>query len=347
MTRLPIRTITLSTALFLSLPFSHAFAQTAMQPPGKARVTPHTQQSGGSSIQRPVTDDMVQDAEENAAGLYPTMLRTGVGGQIQKAWNTSEDRDGVHKFRLCSDCIYKIRTREYMSTTVLLPTDAVIIDADIGDNKTFEVKVKARNMLSIKPATYGVDTNLNVYTRSGAIYPFYIRSESFNSVHVPDLLVKILGEETRSKINVAVNLASSSPSQASDVKNQQQDKDGSEKAKVIADISGRKITTNDFVEHAPADPAELHGWDDYKLWGNTEKFKPNLVARNKTATYLYYGDKWDQVELPTAYVVVNGIDEVVNTRIEGSTYVIEATADLISLKLGEDYMCIEYTGENG
>ena len=49
-------------------------------------------------------------------------------------------------------------------------------------------------------------------------------------------------------------------------------------------------------------------------------------------------------KLPTAYVVVDGIDELVNTRVRGSTYIVESTQRLISLKSGKKYLCIRYTG---
>jgi ComB9 competence protein len=69
------------------------------------------------------------------------------------------------------------------------------------------------------------------------------------------------------------------------------------------------------------------------------------VFRDRHFTYLQYGDKWDGTELPTAYVVVDGVDELVNTRVQGASFIIETTAPLISLKLGKKYLCIRYDGE--
>jgi ComB9 competence protein len=50
------------------------------------------------------------------------------------------------------------------------------------------------------------------------------------------------------------------------------------------------------------------------------------------------------VELPTAYVVVDGIDELVNTRVQGTTFIVESTHRLITLKSGQSFMCIQYKG---
>ena len=48
---------------------------------------------------------------------------------------------------------------------------------------------------------------------------------------------------------------------------------------------------------------------------------------------------------PTAYVVIDDLDELVNTRVVGTTYIIESTHKLITLKSGDSYMCVQYKGE--
>jgi len=347
----PVRlaTVTLTTALLLSSSVVEpTLAQTSMSPPGKPRATPNTQHNQvPAAPKRPVTETMLNDAEDNAEGFYPDMMRSGVGGQIQDAWNESKVRQGVHKFRLCDDCVYKVRTRELMSTTILLPTDAEIISADLGDPKGFKVKVKARNMVSVKPASYGIDTNLNIYTKSGAIYPFYLRAESFNSIHVPDVLVKLIGEEAPSLIESAVSYGPSSSNE--DGKRQQ--KAGGLKDKTNAAIDGLNApnaNNGDFVRTVEFDPAELHGWNDYNLYGDELIAHDKLtIFRDKRFTYIKVDkDVWDSIELPVAYVVIDGVDELVNTRVQGTTFIIESTAKLISLKAGKKYMCVKYTGED-
>ena len=55
--------------------------------------------------------------------------------------------------------------------------------------------------------------------------------------------------------------------------------------------------------------------------GGDKNLKPEQVYRDDNFTYIQYGDKWNDIELPTAYVVVDDIDELVNTRVIGTTFV--------------------------
>lgn len=311
------------------------------------------------SADLPVSSAVVRQAEAQIDGNFPAMKRAEVGGQIQDAWNEANPRDGVQNFRLCDDCVYKVRTREFMTTTVILPNDAKIATADLGDPNGFQVKVKAANMVAVRPVSYGMDTNLTIYTESGRVYPIYVRAESFNSKNVPDVLVKIVGQEAPPKIEtIAVEPAPGAP--GDEGRREKDDAPGAEKKSGGGETKGDKIASaveamtnpkaapGDFVQHEPFDPSELHGWRDYKLWGggdDADELKPVAVFRDKKFTYLQYGRKYPALELPTAYVTRDGIDELVGSRVQGTTYIVEATARLITLKNGKSYVCIQYTGE--
>ncbi|CCG42490.1 TrbG/VirB9 family P-type conjugative transfer protein [Magnetospirillum molischianum] len=283
----------------------------------------------------PLPDSAYQQAVGQAEGNFPEMDRVGAGGQIQNAWNNSEPRNGVYATRVCEDCVYKVRTREFMSTTLVLPEDAEITQIDLGDATGFKVHVRAANMVAVRPAAYGLDTNLNIYTKSGAVYPFYLRSEGFNSVHVPDLIVRILGRESPEEIRpVALTLASAVPA-----------KPGDPAGKAVHDLVHPKPEGGDFVRTIAFDPAKLRGWKDYRLWGDDD-LKPEIVYRDDVFTYIRYGDKWDGMELSTAYVTIDGIDELVNSRVQGSTFIVESVNPLITLKNGKKFLCIQYNGNS-
>lgn len=300
-------------------------AQPQPQPQGQTQAT----QPAHSPAKVPMSADMRQQAELQSEGVFLDMVRPGAGGQIQDAWNGAKDHDGVHVERLCEDCVYKVRTREFMTTTLILPEDAVIASADAGDTVGFTVKVKGTNKLAVRPTSWGQDTNLNVYTKSGAVYPFYIRSETVNSMYIPDLVVRIVGQEKPAGIEV---VASSTPT--------------NDKEKATTQTKpekGKKAGKGDFVRHVPADPSKFHGWGDYKLWGD-DTLKPETVWRDDFFTYIRYGAKWDGMELSAGYVTIDGVDELVNSHVEGSVFVIESVSPLITLKNGKKYLCIQYTG---
>lgn len=347
-------------------PFGGQARQVSTVPPGRptAAPTPAPAQSPGprpavtaaanaaapvpvpEAPALPVPGSVIRQAEQQLEGQFPPMARAGVGGQIQEVWNDSEPRDGVHTFRRCEDCVYKVRLREFMVTTIILPEDAEIVSADLGDTTGFQVKVKSANVLAVRPATYGIDTDLNVYTRNGAVYPVYLRAESFNSKNVPDLVAKIVGREKPAPIEGPETAIGSDAAKAGD---ERQGKEGETKAdgKAVTAVEGLtnpKPPAGDFVRAIPFDPSKLHGWKDYKLWGNDE-LRPETVFRDDQFTYIQYGRKWDALELPTAYVVIDGIDELVNSRVQGTTFIVESVNPLISLKSGQKFMCIQYMGE--
>jgi type IV secretory pathway VirB9-like protein len=117
-------------------------------------------------------------------------------------------------------------------------------------------------------------------------------------------------------------------------------------ADAVHDLSDTDPGTpkDDFVADAGFDPNKLRGWGDYDLWGDDE-LRPITVFRDDYFTYIRFGDRWKDLELPTAYVVVDGVDELVNTRIQGHTFIVESTQPLISLKSGKKFLCIEYEGD--
>ncbi|MEQ5778606.1 TrbG/VirB9 family P-type conjugative transfer protein [Thalassospira sp. NFXS8] len=122
--------------------------------------------------------------------------------------------------------------------------------------------------------------------------------------------------------------------------------DNQELAAAVHDLGDTDPGTpkDDFIADAGFDPNKLRGWGDYDLWGDDE-LRPVTVFRDDYFTYIRFGDRWKDLELPTAYVVVDGVDELVNTRIQGHTYIIESTQRLISLKSGKKFLCIEYEGD--
>ncbi|KZL16510.1 TrbG/VirB9 family P-type conjugative transfer protein [Pseudovibrio sp. Ad26] len=310
-----------------------ALAQTSLD---RGPQTPNQRVAQGQQVASNVAASVPQDALKQAAaqrrGQFGPLNRTTVPlGQIQKAWDKAGKDGGVHTQVECGTCVYRVRLREFMLTVIQLPEDVKIKNADVADVNLFDTKVRNDTTLVIKPLAAGVDSSLQVYAEDGRVFSFYLRAETVNSKHIPDLQFKI--EKPRlvqsALIEVAaggapvplMNMPAYTPK-------------GGETQKV----------PGDYVKRANIDPSKLRGWGEYKLWGSDNSLKPELVLRDDHFTYIFYGDKWNDLELPTAYVVVDGIDELVNTRVSGKAYIIENTANLITLKSGQSYMCIQYKG---
>ena len=349
------RNIAIASALFVALAIaSPAGAQTVLLS-DTAPQKPNQTQSAAPPVApapppTPLPESVAQDAIEHREGKFPDLTRRQIGslplegGMIQHAWNDAPPAAGVAVFTACTTCVYKLRTRELMITTVILPQGTRIERADLGDPAGFEVEARAENILAIRPAGFGIDTNLNVYTSEG-VFSFYIRSEGFNSQHVPDLVVRIAQPE-------AISFPAAQGAVDDEIQPRPQDdpaliETDSLTAGAADDILGDlkpQHQRNDFLARVEFDPGNLHGFDDYELWGDIE-LKPARVFRDDFFTYIQFGDRWDSVELPVAFVVVDEIDEQVNTRVQGRTYIIESTSRLITLKSGTKFICIKYGGE--
>ncbi|MCF8482165.1 MAG: TrbG/VirB9 family P-type conjugative transfer protein [Rhodospirillum sp.] len=319
MTQSTGRRIALAFGLTLVAPLVHA--QTPINPPPL-----------------PVPEETVQQIEEQSHGDFGGMKRTRGIGQMQEAWDTAPESAAVFLFEADPERTYKIRLREFMVTVIELPKGEVIEGIDLGDSESFEMKERGDRRVAIKPLGFGFDSNMTVYGRSGTIYPFYLRAEGYNSHNVPDLVVRIDGFVHPS--------AGSFEAAGFSFRSMEPLDTGKGKASALSDLTlpPEDPATGDFVPKHPFDPSKLKGWGEYSLWGDDD-LKPETVFRDDDFTYIKFGDRWKDIELPTAYVVVDGIDENVNTRIQGSTFIVESTRPLITLKSGMSYLCVKYGGE--
>jgi len=335
---------TTALAFLLSLSVANvetANAQTARdQAPGNTKGQSQQQPRGGYS--RAIPETMVEDAMLNSEGYYPDMKRATMGGQIQHAWNQSKPKDGYVEYRLDDSRVYKIRIRENMITTIEFPADVTIQTYSIGDPAIFKVEGVSANKITVSSDGIGNDTNLNLNTTNGNTYIFYIRTEGFNSDHIPDLKVRLIGEEKARAIPTTKDLPKPLVPTTSDLTDT--GKTSTNIGTALKDLTNPKPNPGDFVKEVPFDVGKLHGWDDYRLWGDDE-LKPNVVYRDDIFTYIDFGDKLNSMKWPTAYVVVDGVDQLVNTRRSGNTLIVERIPGLISLKSGKKFLCLEYTGE--
>jgi ComB9 competence protein len=322
--------------LALTLP---AHAQTRSGPPPTPPAT--TPAAAPAAPAMPVPDSVVDQARAQLDGDYGHLARPRTAGQVQEVWDRAAPEAAVYTTELCDNCTYKARLREYMVTVLELPRGERIEAVDIGDGGGFSVKARGSRRLAVRPVGQGYDTSLVVYGKSGRVYPFYLRAEGFNSENVPDLVVKIEGAVTIDSDDLSPpGFALDEPASPSGAAA------AGDMTEAVAGLAQTNPTTpaDDFVADAAFDPNALRGWGDYTLWGDDE-LRPETVFRDDHFTYIRFGEKWKDIELPTAYVVVDEIDELVNTRVQGQTYIVESTRDLITLKSGKSYLCIKYEGD--
>ena len=316
----------LAAAFLLScLPVGPVLAQTPFTPPPTSDLPP-----------MPVSEDVVRQAEAQADGQFGAMRRARVGGQIQEAWDEGQESSAVFEYKACARCTYKVRLREQMVTVLELPDGEMFKAADLGDTTAFKVESRSSRLIAVKPLTMGVDTNLVVYGTSGAVYPFYLRAEAFNSENITDFVVRLVGGIDTDGPDLVGSISMSSPGSMAG-------RPAGDLARAIdgLETAAPESKQGDYVQEARFDPDRLRGWGEYELWGD-DGLRPETVFRDDYFTYIRFGQAWKDVELPTAYVTVDGVDELVNTRVQGATFIVESTQRLITLKSGARYLCIRY-----
>ena len=289
-----------------------------------------------------VINSVTADAavEEEVGGNYPPMSR-GESlplGQIQRAWDTAPENAGVQVLRFAPDKVMRLRAREYMTTTIILPSWETIEHADLADDFVFEVGQPRPNIVSVRPKHVGGDSTLTLFGESGNVYPFYIRAEGYNSVNIPDVIVHVRAEmplEMMARIVAAKRPDSSDTSGVS--YDRGTDRDATRSARDRA-ITGEKDT--DFLKPINFDPTKLSY--EFSMSGD-KSIAPERVFTDGHFTWFDYGARWDTSDLPAVYRVVDGIDTPINTRIMGTALVAEVPG-AFTLRNGQRVVCVRPEG---
>lgn len=165
-------------------------------PPGGILDFIEKEKPGGRGEQPPEFD-----VHGQAAGEYPPMDRDLVPlGRIQKAWNRAgtapapgQEAPGISRYVWTPASVFKIDTRVFMVTTIVLPPWETALQLHLGDPVSFKAAQPVGNVIRLSSNHPGGDTNLVVIGSSGRVYPFYIRSTGVDSKTVSDFVVYVEG----------------------------------------------------------------------------------------------------------------------------------------------------------
>ena len=253
---------------------------------------------------------------------------------VQAAFDSSDPKANVLRFKWHPDMTYKLRLREFMDTTVALPEGEEINAYSLGDTKNFrfvpltkpgkEGKPELKHLFRIAADYPGADTNLSVIGKSGRIYSFYLRADSVQSSFLPALVVYIEGEvEKRQETGETMT-----------------EKGGEKK------IGGEPVSIFDKQKEAEYLRAlDIPNTRDiaysYVMAGEKE-LAPLKVFDDGVWTYFKFAEEnLDRVKrLPALYRVVDGVDSPVNTRVVDGTLVAETTSKGWTLRNGDSHLCI-------
>lgn len=300
--------IGLSISPFLvSSPLGNANPQIAYQSPIMApRPDPQdlmTQSATSSLTEHP-------DVENQVKGNYPDLDRKESLplGAIQHAWDHAKEGAGIYNVTYTGSEIIKLRCREMMTTCIILPNWERIEKFTVGDSSSFKIENPKANIITIQPQeSTGLDSNLVIIGASGKVYSFYLRSEGYNTNHVPDLVVYI-------RVSKPAILSTSIPGTKR--------KGDSQK--------------DDYLEEVSFDPSSLDF--NFTMAGERE-IAPHRVYSDGIRTWFDYGDEIKKKGLPAIYAVIDGVDTPINVSREGTKIVAQHSGSF-TLRNGQKVVCV-------
>lgn len=205
----------------------------------------------------------------------------------------------------------KITTRMAMATTLIFSTK---IDSFVlGDELGFKVEELSNldNALAITPKLIGIDSSLTVFTNDKKIHTFYIYSTNYKSSKDPDLVVYIDDDNAKNQ------------TQAEKQKEE-------EKYLIIKDgIAELKVKKDEI-------------YDNYlqKALQRNKALLAEEIFNDKQYTYFKY-DKERMPQIPSVFVVIDGQDSPIQSRVIGNYLIAETTAKKFTIRLGDSYICVE------
>jgi ComB9 competence protein len=258
--------------------------------------------------------------------------------QTQAVFDESDPTDNTLIVSYAPNRTIKVRVREFMGSLIVLPKGDRIKLYKLGDETNFSFKpsiadadTELPNSGSVETLVAGADTSLHIIGTSGNIYTFYLRGDTWDSEFSPTMKVLIQDEKLLPRLRIE---------QEKQEKKEQEQKEQDAKFKPVPDAV--KNETPDYLEEVPFDPAKMdYG---YRIKGGNEKLRPYVVFSDGQFTYFRFAKSEsvaDVKSFPAIFRVADGSDVPTNTSAMGSTLRVEGVANNWTLRLGNEYLCIE------
>ena len=245
------------------------------------------------------------DIEAHSNGDYPKLIRDESLplGAIQHAWDHSLDSSGVYVVDFNASKTIKIRTREYMTTSIVFPAWEAIEEVIVGDKSVLVTSLPKENIVTLWPQnSISVDTNITVLGKSGHVYPFYVRVEGYNSKNISDLILHVRVPTPPFPIEKNITV----------------------------------VAKQDYLDEVLFNPSKLDF--DFNMAGDKE-LAPERIYSDGILTWFDYGDRIAKGNIPAVFAIINGVNTPINVSREGSKLVAQATGKFI-LKRGAKEVCI-------
>lgn len=284
----------------------------------------------GASIATDIVDEMSQGAVSSQHIPDRPMLTSSNLKAVQVAFDDSKPTANVLRYNFDSNMTYKIRLREYMHSTVVLPKGERIAAYALGDEVNFSFVPLSKkwketeNIFEVWGKFHGADTNLTVFGESGHVYSFYLRNDSVESPYMPNLVVYIDDPTVKTSL------------EAKEFEDWTEDNKTDPSAEIVKPFEGPE-----YLRDLPlVDPSKInYGYEPY---GGDMDLAPQRIFDDGLFTYFQFDEKnLNKIKrLPALYRVIDGYDTPVNSRIVRGTMIAETTNEKWTLRSGDAHLCI-------
>ena len=237
-------------------------------------------------------------------------------------WTACGADAGVREVAASERGVIPLQTRLRYTTMIVLPEAEEILDVICGD-KDFWIISSTQNIAHVKPAKEGAATNLNLVTKSGAIYSFLLTEKAAP----PDL--KVYVEGGNASPTAKPKYYSAAQVEALELQ--------------LAEARATQRETERRADEAMAAFRQEYPARLQFVYGSPKYEKPFLVRsmwHDGQFTYL----KSDATELPALYEVKDGKPALVNFQVREGTYVVPKVLDRAYLALGSQRFTFEQQG---
>lgn len=294
--------------------------------------------------------DLIDEIHDSKGGLNGRLPGPGLNlQQIQTAFDDARPTDNVRVFQIGKMEAPRLRLREFMETLIVLPEGEKISAYTIGDSTNFTFVAldgDSANIGRVRAEYPGADTNLSLIGSSGRIYPFYLRADSVESEHMPMFVVYVEDQERKSPRSGTAVYVAKEPKGSSSAESKQPTKPVSKKP----DKEGEYLRSLPDVDVTAVNCSyETSGGSWFRRnarWFGrsvSRDLSPIRICDDGQWTYFRFSkdSTLDGVEqLPVVYVVVDGYDTPVNSRVEGGVIIAETTAKNWTLRAGDKHLCV-------
>lgn len=259
---------------------------------------------------------------DQAAGNFGALERETVpGGAIQGAWDKAEPEAGIYLGKWNPTRVLRMRVREGMTSIIALPTWDSVSAFTLADQFNFDARRVPDHpgYIEIWTKVPGFDTNITIVGKSGNIYPIYVRGETWNSKHIPDVVIYVRAVEPGPGEAGAAKEAKKGVGKAVE-----------ESAKALA------AEAPEWLRRKRFDPFDVR--HDREMSGD-EAIAPELIFRDNDMTFLDFGE--NSRDWPAVFEVKDGVDVPVRFRTSKSgRFMGIETVGPLTLRLGEKTVCI-------